>query len=119
MALAGVVLFLHSCFYDNPPDLVPFDCEDVSYVTHIQPIWDAKCATSGCHDGSREPLMTAEGGTNALVAGGYVNLAVPEESSLLKTVTFEQNPMPPGGPQLSTRDIEIIRCWLEVGAPNN
>lgn len=117
--VVAAIAVLHSCYYDNPPDLVPFDCEEVSYVTHIQPIWDARCATSGCHDGNREPNLTAEVGYTELTAGGYVNTAVPEESSLWKTVNFERNPMPPGGPQLSDRDLAIILCWLEVGAPNN
>jgi len=110
---------IHSCFYDNPPQLVPFDCADVSYSTHIQPIWDSKCATTGCHDGNREPNLLSEVSYVNLTAGGYVDLNIPEESSLFKSVDFIENAMPPGGPKLPTQDIELVRCWISEGALNN
>lgn len=110
---------LQSCFYDNPPELVPFDCADVSYSTHIQPIWDSKCATSGCHNGTREPNLLSAGSWNNLVGGGYIDLNVPTESRLYKSVTFTENPMPPGGPKISPLEIEVIQCWIAEGGLNN
>lgn len=116
--MALLLLGVQSCYYDNPPELVPFDCAEVSYVTHIQPIWEQSCI-SGCHNGSNyEPDLSAEVSWTELT-GGYVNLAVIEESSLWKSVNFESNAMPPGGPKLSLQNLELIRCWLEEGAPNN
>lgn len=118
-ALCALLLGLPSCFYDHPPELVPFDCAEVSFVTHIQPILDARCATSGCHDGNIPPTLTAEVSYNTLVGGGFVNTQLPDESFLLKTVRFEESPMPPGGPKISQLDIELIRCWISEDVPNN
>jgi hypothetical protein len=74
MILTVIVVSIQSCYYDNPPEPIPFDCADVSYSTHLQPIWDKACATSGCHDGNREPNLLPDVSWNNLVSGGYVNL---------------------------------------------
>ena len=116
--LLGLFL-MQSCYYDNPPEIAKIECSEVSYSTHIQPIFNASCATSGCHDGTREPNLKTSEGYNALRAGGFVNLTFPEESSLLKTVDFTENPMPPGGPKLPELERELILCWLMEGARNN
>lgn len=116
---AASVLLISACYYDKPPVLIPFECDEVSYSTHIQPIWDNSCATSGCHNGTTEPNLSDGVSLNALLSGGYVNTLLPEESSLYHSVDFISNPMPPGGPKLSDQQIELILCWISEGAPNN
>ena len=115
----GSLILIESCYYDEPPQPLPFDCNEVSYSTHIIPIFEASCSTSGCHDGSRIPDLRSEVSWNKLVSGGYVNLVVPEESSLFKTVEYIENPMPPSGIQLSDLNRELILCWISEGALND
>lgn len=117
--LVGTLITLDSCYYDDPPEALPFDCGEVSFSTHIVPILEASCATSGCHDGSRVPDLRANVSWNKLVSGGYVNLSVPEESTFFKTVEYIENPMPPGGIQLSELNRELILCWISEGALND
>ncbi|MDX1685495.1 MAG: hypothetical protein R3275_09675 [Saprospiraceae bacterium] len=118
-AVFFLAIGIQSCYYDNPPELLPFDCEDVSYSTHVQPIFNNSCATNGCHDGTTPPDLRSESSLNELRSQGYINLVTPEESVLYKTVDFQENPMPPGGPKLSQTNIDIILCWIEAGARNN
>jgi hypothetical protein len=115
----GSIVFLESCYYDEPPQPLPFDCNEVSFSTHIQPIFEASCSTSGCHDGSRVPDLRADVSWNLLVNGGYVNLSVPEESKLFKSVSYIEEPMPPGGIQISDLNKELVLCWISEGALND
>ena len=121
--IAFILLFclgiLNSCYYDEPPKPLPFVCAEVSYSTHIMPIFENLCSTSGCHDGTREPNLEAEVSWNALRSGGYINTTNPEVSSLYRAVDFLENPMPPGGPKLTDLNIELILCWMSEGALNN
>jgi len=120
--LVIIILFLgifFSCYYDNPPEPLPIDPEQVSFKTHILPILENSCSTSNCHDGTREPNLLNEVAYKNLTAGGYVNLLFPKESSLYKAVDFQENAMPPGGPQLPALDIELILIWIQKGAPND
>ena len=117
-AVLVLALFMKSCYYDNPPVLLPFDCEDVSYSTHVMPIMEASCATSGCHDGTVSPDLRSEVSYKELKNGGFISLISPEESLLFKTVDYRESPMPPGI-KLSQTDIDIIYCWITEGAPNN
>jgi len=113
-----VALFMEACYYDNPPELLPFDCEDVSYSTHVMPIMVASCATSGCHDGTVPPDLRSEVSYNELKNGGFISLVNPDESTLFKTVDWQESPMPPGV-KLTQTNIDIIYCWITEGAPNN
>jgi hypothetical protein len=118
MLLGGLGSFL-SCYYDDPPEPLPFDCDEVSFTTHIAPILENSCSTTGCHDGTRVPDLRTDVALNKLRSGGYLNTTIPEESSFYKTVDFSQNPMPPGGPQITALNRELILCWISEGAPDN
>ena len=115
----GGLAIMQSCYYDHPPEPLPFECEDVSYSTHIQTIFINSCATNACHDGTKEPDLRKDVAWNELRSGGYINLLSPEESILYRTVEFRENPMPPGGPQISQINRELILCWLSEGALND
>ena len=105
---------IQSCYYDNPPEL-SFECEDVSFNTHVQPMLNASCATSSCHDGTYAPDLTEGNAWNAL-RGGYINLINAEESVLIHELATGS--MPPGQ-RFSQDNIDIIQCWIESGGLNN
>ena len=55
--LLSAFVFLYSCEKDNYfiPKETPVDPNvQVSLAADIQPIFDASCATSGCHDGQND-----------------------------------------------------------------
>ena len=115
---AGLALFV-ACGSDSDDDDTSTDDDKKTTWADISSIVAAKCATSGCHDGSVAPDLRAENSWSELVAGGHVNLDLPDISLLYKTVTFEESPMPPGGPKISDLEVELILCWISEGAPNN
>lgn len=111
---------IQACYYDNPPPVEPISPEDVSFSTHILPIFDNGCNSSGCHDGSRAPNLLADEAWPAL-RDGYINTTVPEESILYKSVEYLSgaDPMPPGGPKIPELDRQLILAWIQKGAPND
>jgi hypothetical protein len=94
---------MHSCYYDKeellyPGTNTPVDCSTVNakFAANVQPLISAKCATSGCHD------ATASGG---LILQNYAQIS---------GVKDRINAAP-----LQPSEINIIKCWIESGAPNN
>ncbi|MBN2092835.1 hypothetical protein JW964_24655 [candidate division KSB1 bacterium] len=105
--------------------------EDPSFVTDIQPIFSASCATSGCHN------VNASGGLDLSAGKAYINL-VDVASSLDKgkkrvkagdatnsylVIKIEGkqsvgSKMPPSG-GVSTESIQLIKNWINKGAKNN
>lgn len=109
------VAVMQGCYYDKEELLYPgstqaVDCSTVpaKYSDNVSPIITGKCATATCHDPA-----TASGG---LVLQNYsqVNDAL---NRIKARVTVEKT-MPPTGP-LSPTEINILKCWIESGAPNN
>lgn len=74
-----------------------------SFSSQISPIISAYCATSGCHNGSRNPNLTTYA---AISANG---------SSIVSAINRN---MPPNQ-QLTSTQIAQITCWVKDGAPNN
>ena len=117
--LVIILLFglITGCYYDvvkpADPNAPP---QQVSYSGDLQPIWDASCAKSGCHDGAHDPLLTPAESYNALMAGGFVNTAIPNESILYQELS--SGSMPPTG-KLPSSDIQMVLDWIKNGAPNN
>src|SRR6478735_7406653 len=99
--LAGLMT---GCYYDivTPPD-PNAPPQQVSYSGDLQPIWDQNCAKSGCHDGAHDPLLTQAESYNSLIAGGFVNVAIPTESILYQELSGGS--MPPTG-KLPSSDIQ-------------
>lgn len=114
--LLGTLITISSCYYEYPPETIPFDPEDVSYNTHVLPILAEKCATPLCHDGTKIPDLRAENAYRELSVGGYYNVTFPEESELY--VVIDNGSMPPGGP-LSETDKQLILAWIAKGALND
>lgn len=104
-------LILSSCTSDKITP-TPSACPDiVSFSTQIQPMINANCATSGCHNvsGPGIPALT-----------NYSEVEANAESIL--TVIRQENtpsPMPQGAPKLADSLIQQVACWISQGKLNN
>lgn len=90
------------------------------FSQHIQPIFDAHCIR--CH-GQKEQGGLLIVDRNRLLAGGESGQAAvipgqPAESYLLQLVSAAPDDyrMPPKGPGLSPREVELLREWISHGA---
>lgn len=89
----------------------PCDTAVAKFNTEIIPIFNAKCATSGCHDGSNDPDMT----TNI-----FANLETSITTGTFKTKVLDERSMPQlGSPELTNNEFLKIKCWFENGHLNN
>lgn len=109
---------------------------DVTLSGHVQPIFTANCALSGCHAGGSPALgqNLSSGQTHANV----VNVPSQEAPALMRVRPFEPDSsylvhkiqdtqgsvggsglrMPVGG-SLTADQIATIRAWITAGALNN
>src|SRR4249920_1144017 len=93
------LITLAGCYKDvtspgQDPNAPP---QNVSYSGDIQPIFDANCTTSGCHDEkpSHNPSLVPSKSYTALMSGGFVNTVVPTDSKIYTEV--KSGSMPPTG----------------------
>jgi hypothetical protein len=110
--------FLSGCYYDKvegPNENLP---HNVSFKNDVQPIFNANCAPSGCHDDkpTHDPQLVEGFSYNALIEGHFVNTAVPKSSIIYGEI--ESGGMPPSG-SLSLTDVKIVLAWITEGAQNN
>ena len=114
-----VALIVSSCYKDIvipqlavDPDGPP---QQVSFKTELAPLFAAKCTDAGCHvTGSHKPYLTADVSYLQIMNGGYVNTALPKESTLYKMVFGEMAQYIP-----SAADKQKVYDWIRNGAPNN
>ncbi len=112
MIAGALSMMIWSCTYDvNPTEQVP---DIVSYSQDMQPFFDAKCAS--CHNGGGIPLDLSPGVSyDALITGGYVDIAAPASSLLYTKIA-------PGGSMeqySSSSETAMTLKWIEQGAENN
>jgi len=90
----------------------------VSFSGDLIPLFNTSCNSSGCHDAvpAHKPSLVPEQAYNALLSGGFVNTAVPQESTIY--VVTKTGQMPPTG-ALKVTDTQKILDWIRNGAPNN
>lgn len=100
---------------------------------HVQPIFDARCATPGCHGdvapaagldltagSSRANLLEVPATQNPEI--NLVTPGNPTNSYLMKKLTeagFAGIQMPAGAPPLSEAELETVRLWISYGAPED
>jgi hypothetical protein len=97
---------------ESDPDGPP---QAVSYKTDLEPLFNSKCATAGCHSaGAHKPEMTTGKSYQAIVNGNFVNTLVPKASRLYIMVNSEMSEYIP-----SPRDKSKVYDWIRNGAPNN
>ena len=93
---------------DGPP-------QAVSYKTDLAPLFNSKCAISGCHlGGAKKPDLATATSYQAIVNGVFVNIIVPKESILYKSVNGSMKEYIP-----SAADRQKVYDWIRNGAPNN
>jgi hypothetical protein len=118
----GGVMFIQSCddtLTNQDIDEIQIPAENVSYQKHIQPLFNLKCAHSGCHNSEDRAAnldLTSYGTTIS-----DLSIIVPgdaEGSRLVWSIKGETaNPMPPlNYPQLTQNQIQGIITWINEGA---
>jgi len=97
---------------EDDPEGTP---KQVSFKTELAPLFNSSCAVAGCHvSGAHKPYMTPDISYTQIVNGGFVNLALPKESTLYKNVYGEMAQYIP-----SKTDKQKVYDWIRNGAPNN
>lgn len=95
---------------------------NISYNLHIQPIFNLRCATVGCHDDeTRSAGLSLTSYQKATASYIYINPGNPDASLLVLSIEGKSTyPMPPPGrPPLTQKQIKAIRTWVLEGAKNN
>lgn len=123
LLLISILIILNSC--DDQIN-IPSDDEipetNISYNKHIQPIFNVRCATAGCHDDqSKAAGLSLTTHQNTTSSYYFVNPGNPNASLLVLSIEGRtSNPMPPPGrPPLTQKQIKAIRTWVAEGARNN
>lgn len=78
-----------------------------SYENDIAPILNSACNSSSCHGA----------GTGSRSWTSYANVAA--KANQIKLRTASGSMPPPGSPDLTPQQIQIIACWVDDGAKNN
>lgn len=98
--------------------------DTVSFADDVAPIFRQRCAQ--CHGAEDEDGVRAEAGLMLLTYeqvmagsefGTVVEAGDPAKSYLLEMIV--EGDMPEEGDPVPAEEIEIIRAWIEAGAPNN
>lgn len=95
------------------PIVEPGECPDtISFATTVEPLIQANCSTSGCHDAA-----TASQGYNL---EGYTNISA-NASAISNVINHNGGvtPMPFGQPKLNDTLIKQFDCWVSQGTLDN
>lgn len=96
------------------PDLLPkplAGCDTVKYSAHIAPLFTNYCVSCHSPSGGQSPDLTDYTSLKSQVDGGRIKARLIDQLP---------SPMPPpGNPAPTDSEIEMIKCWMENGAPNN
>jgi hypothetical protein len=118
--LIAAIVFSGGCYKSSTVFLGPAEVtKDVSFATDLLPIFETRCALSGCHNaGGQVPTLTPSRAYDALLEEDLINFETPESSELYDWLTGKLQPaMPFGG---SDPDINaLVLAWLKQGAKNN
>ncbi len=94
----------------------------ITFDEHVAPILRAKCGA--CHNTSKKSGdLDMSNYTNLMQGGGSGDVIEPgsaDDSYLYLLVTHESEPfMPPKSDKLAEESLNIIRDWIDGGAPEN
>ncbi len=120
LTAACIAFALTGCYNDKldqlypNPGVVVCDTTNVTFATTIQPILNANCNNSGCHDAG-----TASSGYDLTTHAGAMLAA--NNDRLLGCINWSSgfSMMPKNLPKLQQCDIDKITSWVNHGAPNN
>lgn len=109
-----LAIFATGCYYDKeellyPGSNQPVNCTTVAakFSADVLPLVTTKCAISNCHDAS------ASGGR---IFKTYDQISSAKDRINVRAVI--EKSMPQTGPLLPA-EVNILKCWIESGAPNN
>ena len=94
--------------------------ERIDYVRDVKPILAENCYR--CHGVKRQRSSLRLDSATAVLLGGDSGAAIrpgsSAESLLILAVTGAEGveKMPPKGPRLSSRHIEVLKAWIDQGA---
>jgi mono/diheme cytochrome c family protein len=92
---------------------------EVSFQTHVLPIFEGHCLKCHGADDPEEGLILES--YDDILAGSW-NGPVIEPEDVENSYLIEQvvtGRMPKEGPRLTPAEIDILTAWVEAGAPNN
>jgi hypothetical protein len=106
---------------NNPGNDLVFPDSKVSFVRHVQPLFNYKCSITGCHDD--DPQNTRLSLTSYYEATKYPGIIVsglPDNSVLIQRLDGRLQPrMPLYRDTLSKNQYNGLRTWIKEGALNN
>ena len=108
--------------YINLRSVYDMPNSDISYIQHLQPLFNVRCAVAGCHnDTSRAGGLRLTSCANTTADPSVVFPGEPDNSRLLWAVEGIGNyPMPPQGyTSITQNQIKGIRTWIKEGAKCN
>jgi hypothetical protein len=85
-------------------------CDSVTFTNDIKPIFDGKCISchvTGTPSGAPWDFTT------------YQGIKDRADDGTIRNRVLILHDMPQGGPPLPQTEMDLIKCWLDAGAPNN
>lgn len=100
-------------------DDIVFPDSNISYVRHVQPLFDLACATAGCHDRATAENKELDLTSYAGVVANFGVVVAGDTSNSRMVWSIEGRPgsapMPPAKP-LNQNQIKGIKRWIFEGA---
>lgn len=129
-ACVAIAVGIAACSDDDPvvpddPGTVP---DSVEFDRHVQPIFNGRCAVSGCHvqPNPEADLVLSAGQAYANIVNvpavnfpPAIRVTPFEPLNSILYLLVEDGDMPAEGPRLTSVQVAIIRKWIEDGAPDN
>lgn len=92
---------------------------DISYVRHVQVLFDDRCSTCHGAGGAHPNLTSFEGLAQGSSSGGSVvpfSAARSRMIRMLTTRTGGAHPTEAGGESITVEEVEFLRRWIDAGA---
>lgn len=108
----GFILYfgIQACTKDTTT--TSYSCTGVTptYTNDIKAIYDASCASSGCHGAN---------GAAGIQLNTYTNCKMANDARILGCIEHAAgyNAMPQGSAKLSDTQIQKVYCWIQNGKP--
>ena len=94
--------------------------EKINYEDHVKPIFRAKCFS--CHNTNKKTADLDLSSYTSMMQGGgsgsVIEVGSPDDSYLFLVMNHDTEPyMPPNSDRLPDETLDIVRKWIEAGAP--